>query len=48
MLFYEATEDDQIEVEVHGATSELSRRTGIRHAETPADELTGRLRERSQ
>jgi len=45
MLFYEATEDDQIKIEVHGATSELSRRTEIRHAETPADELAARLRE---
>jgi hypothetical protein len=46
LVFYEATETDEVEVDVRGATSELSRVTEIRHGESPADELVGRLRER--
>jgi hypothetical protein len=46
LVFYEATETDEVEIEVRGSTSELSRVTEIRHAADPADELASQLRGR--
>jgi hypothetical protein len=45
VVFYEATDSDQVDVHVHGATSEASRTTQIRHREEPslASDLTERI-----
>jgi hypothetical protein len=46
MVFYEATTTDEVEVDVRGATSELTRVTEIRHYADPAEEMAARVRDR--
>jgi arsenate reductase-like glutaredoxin family protein len=46
---YEATDNQEIETEVHGLSSEPSRRTEIRQpARQMADDLSAALRERTE
>lgn len=46
LVFYEATQTGEVEVDVRGVTPELSRTTEIRHAADPAEELASRIRDR--
>jgi hypothetical protein len=45
LIFFEATDTGEVEVDVRGTTSELVRVSEIRHAADPAEELATRVRE---